>query len=40
MIGAGVSRALIGEAQLPYNLGVKAAEGARFVHAHPNRTRR
>ncbi|MCX8561923.1 dihydrolipoyl dehydrogenase [Mycolicibacterium mucogenicum] len=34
MIGAGVSE-LIGEAQLLYNLGVKAAEAARFVHAHP-----
>jgi len=34
MIGHGVSE-LIGEAQLLYNLGVKAAEAARFVHAHP-----
>ena len=34
MIGDGVSE-LIGEAQLLYNLGVKAAEAARFVHAHP-----
>jgi Pyridine nucleotide-disulphide oxidoreductase, dimerisation domain len=34
MIGHGVSE-LIGEAQLLYDLGVKAAEGARFVHAHP-----
>ncbi|MUM31314.1 dihydrolipoyl dehydrogenase [Mycolicibacterium sp. CBMA 361] len=34
MIGAGVSE-LIGEAQMLYNLGVKAAEAARFVHAHP-----
>jgi dihydrolipoamide dehydrogenase len=34
MIGHGVSE-LIGEAQLVYNLGVKAAEAARFVHAHP-----
>ena len=34
MIGDGVSE-LIGEAQLMYNLGVKAAEAARFVHAHP-----
>jgi dihydrolipoamide dehydrogenase len=34
MIGDGVSE-LIGEAQLLYNLGVKAEEAARFVHAHP-----
>jgi dihydrolipoamide dehydrogenase len=34
MIGHGVSE-LIGEAQLLYNLGVKAAEASRFVHAHP-----
>jgi dihydrolipoamide dehydrogenase len=34
MIGDGVSE-LIGEAQLLYNLGVKAHEAARFVHAHP-----
>ena len=34
MIGRGVSE-LIGEAQLLYNLGVKAAEAAQLVHAHP-----
>ncbi|MEX3737816.1 dihydrolipoyl dehydrogenase [Mycolicibacterium porcinum] len=34
MIGHGVSE-LIGEAQMLYNLGVKADEAARFVHAHP-----
>jgi len=37
MIGDGVSE-LIGEAQLLYNLGVKAAEAARFVHAHPTQS--
>ena len=34
IIGDGASE-LIGEAQLLCNLGVKAAEAARFVHAHP-----
>ena len=34
MIGDGVAE-LIGEAQLLYNLGVKAQEAARYVHAHP-----
>ena len=34
MIGDGVAE-LIGEAQMLYNLGVKAQEAARYVHAHP-----
>jgi dihydrolipoamide dehydrogenase len=37
MIGERVSE-LIGEAQLLCNLGVTAADAARFVHAHPTQT--
>ncbi|MGV9798744.1 dihydrolipoyl dehydrogenase [Mycobacterium sp. NPDC003449] len=34
MVGDGVGE-LIGEAQILYNLEIKAAEAAKFVHAHP-----
>ena len=34
MVGDRVGE-MIGEAQVLYNLGIKAPEVARFVHAHP-----